>query len=343
MRSVMPAAASRPLGGGRNMKKWISIEMLGMILLSLAFLSFASQTSWAKYPEKPITIIMCWPPGGTMDVSMRPLAQAASQSIGQLMVIEYRAGASGSVGMGLLKTKKPDGYTIGVTSAGSVAQQHLSKVGYGITKDFTCIMQYADVAYGLVVRADSPWKTFQELVDYAKANPGKIRYTSASPAGSPALTMASLSKRFGIDWANIPFAGGAPALTALLGGHVEAYSATLGGCKSHILSGRLRLLAAFGEKRIPSFPDVPNINELGYPIMFPLGYYIFGPKGLSADILETLHQAFKKGLQDPEFIKSCGIGESIIIYRNPQEMTEHILQFNKEMEELIRDLKIGKE
>ena len=96
---------------------------------------------------------MCWPPGGTMDISFRPLAQAASQNIGQLIAIEYRAGASGSVGMGLLKTKKPDGYTLGVTSAGSVAQQHLAKVGYDITKDFTCIMQYADVAYGLVAQA----------------------------------------------------------------------------------------------------------------------------------------------------------------------------------------------
>jgi tripartite-type tricarboxylate transporter receptor subunit TctC len=325
------------------MKKGVYIKTLVMVLLFLAFLSFTSQTSWAKYPEKPITIIMCWPPGGTMDISMRPLAQAAGQSIAQLMVIEYRAGASGSVGMGLLKTKKPDGYTLGVTSAGSVAQQHLAKVGYDITKDFTCIIQYADVAYGLVVRADSPWKTFQDLVEYAKANPGKIRYSTPSPAGSNALTMAALSKRFRIDWTNIAFAGGAPALTALLGGHVEAYSATIGGCKSHIVSGRLRLLAAFGEKRIPSFPDVPNINELGYPIMFPLGYYIFGPKGLSADVLESLHQAFKKGLQDPDFIKACAIGESVIIYRNPKEMAEHILQFNKEMEEIIRELKIGKE
>jgi len=325
------------------MKKAMYIKILGMIFLPLALLSFASQTSWAKYPGKPINLIMCWPPGGTMDVSLRPLAQAAGQSFGQLMVIEYRAGASGSVGMGLLKTKKPDGYTIGVTSAGSVAQQHLSKVGYDITKDFTCIMQYADVAYGLVVRADSPWKTFQELVDYAKANPGKIRYSSASSAGAHALTMASLSKRFGIDWAIIPFAGGAPALTALLGGHVEAYSAALGGCKSHILSGRLRLLAAFGEKRIPSFPDVPNINELGYPIMFSLGYYIFGPKGLPVDILETLHQAFKKGLQDPDFIKGCAMGESIITYRNPQEMAKHIFQMNEDTKQVIHDLKMGQE
>ncbi len=342
MGSVMCVTTSHD-GREKNMKPIVNFKTSGIILICLALLFFSNQVSWAKYPERSITIIMCWPPGGTMDISFRPLAQAAGQNIGQLLPIEYRAGASGSVGMGLLKTKKPDGYILGVTSAGSVAQQHLAKVGYDITKDFTCVMQYADVAYGLVVRADSPWKTFKELVDYTKANPGKIRYSTPSPAGSNALTMASLSKRFGIDWTNIAFAGGAPALTALLGGHVEAYSATIGGCKPHILSGRLRLLAAFGEKRIPAFPDVPNINELGYPIMFPLGYYIFGPKGLSADVLETLHQAFKKGLKDPEFIKACAIGESMITYRNPKEMTEHILQFNKEMEEVIRGLKIGKD
>jgi len=325
------------------MKKAMYIEILAMILLPLALLSFASQPSWAKYPEKPINLIMCWPPGGTMDVSLRPLAQAAGQSLGQLIVIEYRAGASGSVGMGLLKTKKPDGYTIGSTTEGSITQQHVSKVGYDITKDFTCIMQYVDVACGLVVRADSSWKTFQEFVDYAKANPGKIRYTSASPAGAPNLTMASLSKRFGIDWVNIPFAGGAPAVTALLGGHVEAFAATLGGCKSHILSGRLRLLAAFGEKPLPSFPDVPNLIELGFPVNFPVSYFLFGPKGLPVDILETLHQAFKKGLQDPDFIKACAMGESIITYRNPQEMAKHILQMNEDTKQIIRDLKMGKE
>ncbi len=317
--------------------------MFGMILFSLALLSFGNPASWAKYPEKPINLIMCWPPGGTMDISLRPLAKAASQGIDQQIVIEYRAGASGSVGMGLLKTKKPDGYTIGVTSSSSVVQQHVAKVGYDITKDFTCIMQYVDVAYGLVVQADSPWKTFQEFVQFTKANPGKIRYSSPGPAGSTYLTMAALSKHYGIDWTHIPFAGGAPALTALLGGHVEAYSATIGGCKSQILAGRLRLLAAFGEKRIPSFPDIPNINELGFSVKFPQAYYIFGPKGLPSDILETLHQVFKKGLQDPEFIKACATGESVIIYRNPREMTEHILQFSKEMVEIIRDLKIKKE
>ena len=325
------------------MKRWGSIEFLGVILLSLALLSLGTQASWAKYPEKPINVIMCWPPGGTMDISFRPLAEAASKSIGQPILIEYRAGASGSVGMGLLKTKKPDGYTIGSTTEGSVTQQHVSKVGYDITKDFTCIMQYVDVACGLVVRADSPWKTFKELVDYAKANPGKVRYSSASPAGSPALTMAALSKQFGIDWSLIPFAGGAPAVTALLGGHVEAYSATLGGPKPHILSGRLRLLAAFGEKRAPSFPDIPTINELGFPVNFPVSYFIFGPKGLSAEILESLHQAFKKGLQDPEFIKACERGESIIFYRSPKETAEHIFKLNENIKQILRELKMSKE
>jgi len=322
------------------MKERGSIEILRILLLSLALLSLGTQASWAKYPEKPINAVMCWPPGGTMDISFRPLAEAASKSIGQPILIEYRAGASGSVGMGLLKTKKPDGYTIGSTTEGSVTQQHVSKVGYDITKDFTCIMQYVDVACGLVVRADSPWKTFKELVDYAKANPGKVRYSSASPAGSPALTMASLSKQFGIDWTLIPFAGGAPAVTALLGGHVEAYSATLGGPKPHILSGRLRLLAAFGEKRAPSFPDVPALSELGFPVNFPVSYFIFGPKGLSAEILESLHQAFKKGLQDPDFINACAKGESIVTYRDPKEMADHILKLNASLKQILGDLKI---
>ncbi len=323
------------------MKK--SLYIIGVILFSLTVLSLTTQTLWAKYPEKPITIIMAWPPGGSMDLTMRPLTQAASKNIGQPMTIEYRAGASGAVGVAFLKNKKPDGYTIGTTSDGSITQQYIAKVDYDMMQDFTQIMQYVEVVQGLVVRADSPWKTFQELVDYAKANPGKIRYSTASPAGPPALTMASLSKRFGIDWSIIPFAGGAPAVTALMGGHVEAFAATLGGARAHILSGRLRLLAAFGERRSPSFPDVPHLTELGYPVNFPISYWIFGPKGLSAEILETLHQAFKKGLQDQDFIKACSMGESIITYRNPRETTEYLHKLSQETKQIVRVLNMNKE
>jgi tripartite-type tricarboxylate transporter receptor subunit TctC len=324
------------------MKRIGFLTMCVIFLFSFALLSLFIQTSWAKYPEKPILLIMCWPAGGGTDMSLRPLANAASQILGRSINIEYHPGGSGAVGMGLLKVKKPDGYTIGVTTVASLIQQYMHKVPYDFLTDYTPIIHYAEAAYCIVVLSSSPWKTFKEFIDYAKANPGKIRYSTFGPGTTSSLIMASLSKEIKIDWDHVPFEGGPAALAALLGGHVDAYSSTM-HCKSHILAGRLRILVTCGERRNPSFPDVPTLKELGYPISAPAFYGVFGPKNLPSDIVETLHQAFKKGMQDPAFIKGCGLADQTIVYRGPQESTKYAQKLDREIGEIIKGLNIRKE
>ena len=311
--------------------------------MSSGFLFLGIQTIWAKYPEKQITVIMCWAAGGSVDLSFRPLATAASRILGQQLAIEIRPGASGGVGMGVLKTRKPDGYHLGVTSISTLIHQNMNKVTYDLLKDFAPILQFADAPYGLAVLTDAPWKTFKDFMDYAKSNPGKIRFSSSGP-GDPGgfLTMSSLGNRLSVHWNHIPFEGGPPALAAILGGHVEAYAASLGVVKPQILAGRLRLLATFGEKRQAAFPNVPTLKEMGIPIVAPSFNGVFAPVGITGEVQETLHQAFKKSMEDPDFMKALELTDKTSVYRGPQDAAAHFFEVDQEIKRVIREMKLRK-
>lgn len=331
----------------KKMKQKVIITIVGIFFLSLMVLAFAGPSSGAaQYPSKPITLIMVWPAGGGTDTSLRPLVAAASKILRQPIVIEYHPGGNGAVGMEILRLKKGDGYTIGCSTASVLVNPYLRKVQYDSFKDFTWVIEYADQIAGLAVPANAPWKTMQEFLDYAKANPGKIRYSSSGPGCMQALPMDFLGKKLGIKWTHIPFEGGPPALVAVLGGHVEAYATTM-HCKSHMQpGGRLRLLSIFGNKRNPSFPDVPTLQEVtglgdddikrmdgGSP------QFILAPKGLSPDILEALHQAFKKAMTDPDFIKACEMMDHAINYRGPEQATKYFQELDQAIAIAIRELK----
>jgi tripartite-type tricarboxylate transporter receptor subunit TctC len=196
--------------------------------------------------------------------------------------------------------------------------------------------------YGLVVQTNSPWKTFPEFIEFAKANPGKIRYSTAGPGTPQHLVMERLALEEKIKWTHIPFEGGPPAIANLLGGHVEASSQTT-EWKKHVEAGTLRLLAVYGEKRMSTFPNAPTLLELGYNITAPSLICIVGPKGLSPQIVETLHGAFKKAMEDPDFIKIGQQMDQPVLYRGPQDLAKHLVEMNEEVGTLIRSLGLRKE
>jgi len=295
-----------------------------------------------KYPARPINFLVGYPAGGTTDICARPLVAAAGKIFGQPIVVVNKPGAASAIAVTLLKNEKPDGYTIGILPSGAVLSQHMRKVPYDSTKDFTPIMQYAVYLYGLVVKTDSPWKTFKEFIDYAQANPGKIRYSTAGPGTPQHLVMERLALKEKIKWTHVPFEGGGPAITALLGGHVEASSQTT-EWKKQVEAGILRLLAVYGEQRMHDFPNVPTLLEFGYNITAPSLICIVGPKGLSPQIVETLHRTFKKAMEDPDFIKMGHQLDQPVIYRGPQELTKHLVEMNEEVGTLIRSLGLRKE
>jgi tripartite-type tricarboxylate transporter receptor subunit TctC len=323
----------------RKILFWLT-AILALIIGMQAIPGFVSAQE--KYPTKPINFIIGYPAGGTTDVCARPLVAAAGKILGQPVIVVNKPGGASVIAVATLKNEKPDGYTIGILPSGAVLSQHMRKVPYDSAKDFTPIVQYAVYLYGLVVKPDSPWKTFKEFIDYAKANPGKIRYSTAGPGTPQHLVMERLARKEKIKWTHIPFEGGGPAIANLLGGHVEASSQTT-EWKKNVEAGTLRLLAVYGEKRMSDFPNVPTLLELGYNIIAPSLICVVGPKGLSPQIVEILHGAFKKAMEDPDFIKMGRQLDQPVIYRGPQELGKHLVEMNEEVGSLIGSLGLRKE
>ena len=311
-------------------------------VLAVLFFQMFGMSVWAQYPTKPITLIIGHSAGGVGDLTGRALADGASKTLGQPIVVMNKPGAGGSIGVSLVKNAKPDGYTIGNLTTGGIFAQYIRKPPYDINGDFTPIIRYGDFYYGVVVRADSPWKTFKELVDYAKANPGKIKYSTSGPGTVHHLAMEKLAKQEGFKWVHIPSPGCHPGITALLGGHVDV-SACDTVWKPHVDSGRLRLIAIHGPTRMPKYPDVPTWIDLGYKISITSFIGFLGPKGIPQPIQDKLHQAFKEAMETPEFKKTLDNFDMIPVYRNPEGMAKDIKDLCDEWGKVIVDLGLREE
>jgi len=257
-----------------------------------------------NFPERPITLICPWPAGGGTDVAMRTLAEAMSKQLGQRVIVENKAGASGTIGPAYMaQNAKPDGYTLSQMAISVFRMPYLQKVNYDPLTDFTWIIGITGYTFGVVVRADSPWKTWQEFIAYAKANPGKVTYATPGTGTSLHITMEEIAQRDGIQWVQVPFKGNADATAALLGGHVMA-SADSTGWGEQIDAGKLRMLVSWGETRTRRWPNVPTLKELGYGIVSNSPYGIAGPKGMDPKIVRILHDAIRKAIDDPNYIKT---------------------------------------
>ncbi len=274
--------------------------LLGAVLLvSLA----SAGPAFAGYPQKPVTLMVPYGGGGSTDVTARMLANLAQKDFAKPIVVVNKPGGGGVLMHELLAQAKPDGYTLGVVSTGVLTRTpFLRKVNYNPEKDFTYIMLYALWQYGLVVRADSPWKTLDEFLNYAKANPGKVTYSTAGTGSAQYLAMEYLAQAKGIKWTHIPCKGGIAAVTALLGGHVTACAQAI-EWKPYVESGQLRLLAVLGAKRIPAFPKVQTLKELGYNYAVVSGPGIAGPAGMPPDVVAYVAKAFTKAAKQKQFLE----------------------------------------
>jgi tripartite-type tricarboxylate transporter receptor subunit TctC len=317
-------------------------KLVAVIFLFILF-TFCFSSGWAQpYPVKPINMIVGWGAGGATDVTIRALSEAASKTLGQPIVVTNKPGGGSAVGLAMLKNEKPDGYTIGNMSAGGILSQYMRKVPYDILTDFTPIMRFADYTFGLVVRTEAPWKTFKELVEYAKANPGKIKYSTSGAGSFHHLVMEAFSRQEGVKWVHIPYKSGHEATTAILGGHVEV-EACSSEWKPYVDSGKLRLLATYNPMRLPKYPDVPTWVELGYNISASSLLGVVGPKGLPRPVVDKLHDAFKQAVDDPAFKKTMDSFDMPIIYRDPDGLLKDMKEIADRWGKLITDLGIRQE
>lgn len=305
-------------------------RILAALTLGLSA-TFAFAQAW---PTKPVTMIVPFPPGGSTDMIARAVLPKVQEKTGGTFIIDNRAGAGGAIGATAVKNAKPDGYTVLVSSLGPfVIGPHLLKgaTGYDPTKDFDYVTVAVQAPNILTVRADSPYKTFADVIKFIKANPEKMTFASAGNGTSDHLTAELFWQEIGTKGTHIPYKGGAPALTDLLGGQVDATFMNINTGMPHVKAGKLRALAITSTKRSPLLPDVPTMEELGYKGVTVYSWQAFAvPKGTPADVKAKLRDAIIAGLNDPPVkAKLLELGFEIV-GNTPEQFTAFQLQeFNR--------------
>lgn len=315
------------------MKKSTFLVTVSFLLLILAG---AGPLNALDYPTKPIKIVVGWAPGGQADTMTRALATLLEKSFGKSIVVENRPGGASGVATAFIAKVTPDGYTLGAISDSPLVRiPHMREVAYDPMVDIIPIVRTNVSVAGLVVKADSPLKTFQDFVDYAKKNPGKLTYSHPGSGSSPHLGMGGLEIRYGIKCSPVPFKGDSEMVTALLGGHVMAGAGTTGGFGPFVKSGELRLLGLFSSQRIKLYPDVPTLTELGYKIVAESNFMIIGPKGIPDQIVEKFQKASIEAMKDKSYgavaDKLWTVYEPILVGEELKKLMKETDLFNKEV------------
>jgi tripartite-type tricarboxylate transporter receptor subunit TctC len=302
--------------------------IISRALAAAAIFGAATGAMAQSYPTKPITLIVPWPAGGSTDVAMRALSEAASKHLGQPIVIDNKSGASGTLGPATMAaTAKPDGYTIAQMPITVMRLPLMQKVTFDAEKSFTYIVHLTGYTFGITTKADSPFKSWKDVVDFAKANPGKVTYATPGAGTSLHIGMEQIADAAGIKLTQVPFKGGAETGAAVLGGHTMLQADST-GWKPLVEAGQLRLLALWTANRSKVWPDVPTLKELGYPFVFDSPFGIAGPKGMDPKIVQILHDAYKKALEDPAVIATLERYDMVPRYLNTED-------YNKAVKDVI--------
>ena len=288
-------------------------------LLTAAALAAAAPTLRAQpagWPARPITLIVPWPAGGSTDRHLRALAEIASKTLGQNVIIQNQPGGGGTTGPGTMAlTAKPDGYTVAQFPMGMLRIPHMQKTAWNPLTDFSFILGVTGYTFGFVVRSDSPYKTLADYLDAARKQPGKIDFGSTGIGTSPHLLLEEVADVAKVQLNHIPFKGNADLMQALLGGHVMAASDATGWDK-FVESGQMRLLVTFGESRTKRWPTVPTARELGYKVVGNSPYGLVGPKGMDPAVVKALHDGFKRALDDPKHLEVLDQLNQPVWYKN---------------------------
>jgi len=289
--------------------------------LSLAASTFAQAQGWPA--DKPITMIVPFPPGGVADTVARPVAEALSRELKQTIIVENRVGAGGALGIGVAARAPADGYTL-LMSLSSIsilpeADKILGRKPAFALKDFKPIARYTADPTVLVVRADSPWKTLADFVASAKQRPGALNYGSSGNYGTMHVPMEMLKARAGIFMTHIPYTGAGPAVLALLSGQVDAVASGPSTVAQHIKSGKLRALAHWGDRPLAALPDVPSLKQAGYAATFAQWSALFVPAGVPDEVVLRLRAAARKAAVDPNVVATVNRAGSPIEYLDAPE------------------------
>jgi tripartite-type tricarboxylate transporter receptor subunit TctC len=313
------------------------MKMFARLLLAVAAVSLAATAGAQaqKFPSRPMTLIIPWQAGGVPDTLYRVLADIASKKLGQPIVVENKPGGVGSLGpAGMAANAKPDGYTISYIGVGVFRAPYLFKATYNPRKDFTYIGGVGQYQFGVVVRADSAIKSWADFVAYAKANPGKLTYTTFGVNSPLHIAMEQISGAAGIKLKHIPSRGNAENNAAVLGGHVMA-SADGSAWAPLVDSGDFRLLVTWGEKRTSRWPTVPTLKEVGIDMVETSPFGLAGPAGMDPEVVKTLYEAYRAALHDPRHLEALKKFDMEMFEMGPAEYQKWALEEMDRQQQII--------
>jgi tripartite-type tricarboxylate transporter receptor subunit TctC len=280
----------------------------------------AALRAQGAWPSQPVRLLIAFPAGGPTDITMRALAENAAKLLGQPVVVENRPGAGGTLPAQAMQQSRPDGHTLAQIPLGVFRLPYTTRITWDPVKDLTYILGITGYAFGIVVPTESPIRDFAGFINWAKANPGKLSYGSTGVLTSPHLTMEDIAQRTGVELNHIPFKGSADMMQAILGGQIMA-AADSTGFAPHVASGRLRVLVTWGDKRLPKFPDVPTLTEVGIPIVQASPYGLGGPKGMDAALVRRIHDAFKQAMEMPSHVEVLARYDQTLLHMSPEQYT----------------------
>jgi tripartite-type tricarboxylate transporter receptor subunit TctC len=273
------------------------------------------------FPNRPLKLAIAFPAGGPTDITMRRLADNASKILGQTVIVENKPGAGGTLPAQALQGSQPDGYTLAQIPLGVFRLGYTTKINWDPIKDISYVINVTGYAFGIVVPVDSPFKTWKDFVDYAKANPGKLTYGSTGNLTSPHLTTELIAQKAGIELQHVPYKGSADLMLALVSGQLMA-GADSTGFAPQVEAGKLRVLNTWGEKRLDKFPNAPTLKELGYDMVQNSPFGIGAPKGTPPEVVKKLHDAFKQAMEEPSYVAALGKYDMLPNYLSSAQYTK---------------------
>jgi tripartite-type tricarboxylate transporter receptor subunit TctC len=309
-------------------------------LLAAAMLTVATAAWPQTYPSRDITFVVPFNPGGGTDPIARQFAAGLEKVLHQSVNVENKPGGSATIGIGSVVRAKPDGYTIGLGTNAALVHQPLinSGLAYKTPDDYQSIIKLVELPSILVVRADAPWKTFQEFIADAKKNPGKIRVSVSGLGTIVEMVVQQVNKNAGVKITPVPFTGGGgEGLVALLGGRVQGnVTSGAAGIAGHVQAGTVKVLAVVGKDRYEPFPDATPMVEAGYDVTLPYACYVLAPKGLPKDVLDKLVAASLQVARSPEFLAFAKTSGMVVDAKGPEAMKAELVSYTKVFSDLIK-------
>jgi len=315
-----------------------SILQLGCAsLASLAGLPVLAQD---EFPNRPVNMLVPFPPGGVADTVGRPVAEAMGRALKQTMIVENKGGAGGGIGMAQVAKAKPDGYSVLMALSSIVvlpeADKVLKRAPMFTLDQLKPVARFTADPTALVVRADSPWKTYQDFIAHVKSKPGAVTFGSSGNYGTMHVPMEQLKAATDTFMLHVPYTGAGPAVLALLAGHVDALSTGPSSVMQHIRAGKLRALAHWGEGRLAALPEVPSFKELGVPITYSQWAGLFVPAGTPEAVVARLRQAARAAAEDPRAKQALAAAGTSFMYQDAPEFERFVQADARNMVALVR-------